>query len=229
MADWPLADKVLVLKRVLEKLQASPRHARYTAAIGQNSAFPVLVEIQDTILIVDQAVCGDIIGAKAGHPYANLFMTLSAPLRSGDKIPPHMGFYGDVLVSLDGTGPSYGPSEPAKSRGEILRMVDQPTLYGGPSRFHWIENNFLYHSGFQTDPSGKVYYPVFAKTAECQSPQQYEDILTYGTVAEMEKLPAGNPFFTRYMGLYMQTRQMAKDGVEFIPAEEQLEAMRAAA
>lgn len=222
MADWPVADISLLGKRVLEKLQACPVGARYTYAVGTNSEFVVKQEITDSILIIDQAVCLDIIGTP-GHPYASLFMTLSeTEFDSGTMIAEHMGSYGDVVVSI---GDDYEPGKKTKSRDEILQMIDCVDLYGA-SRFYYLENNVIYHCGTKA----KVNYPVFEKTAVCQSPQQYEDVLEYGSLSISEKIDGADPFFRKQDGLYQAARGLVKAGAEYIPAAEQLEAsMRAAA
>lgn len=221
----PTVDINLIVRQSLEKLLAAPRANRYPnpLAIGQNADFPILQEIKDNALIIDQALCTDIISAPAGHPYATNFMTPSKPLSNGDRVPPHIGSDGDVVVALTDTNKVYKPSEVAKSRGEILRMIDNETFYGGPSRFHFIEGGFLYHSGFQDSPSAKVYYPVFTKSSICQCPEAYTDVLLFGTVSLCEKIDMTDAFFQKYNGLYLAGRQMIKQGAEYIPPQEQLE------
>ena len=229
MAPPTVADIVLVRKQVLEKLIAMGIATRYQDLIGNNSSYASLQELTDKILMVDAAICLDIISTE-GHPYLNKFMTLSTTeFSSGDKITEHLGIYGDVVVALTDADKVYKPSVPTKSREEILRMIDNETLYGGPSRHHFIEQNFIYHSGFQDSASAKVYYPVFTKTAACQSPQQYEDALIYGTVDIAEKFNSDDPFFARNRDAYLLCRQMIKGGAEFLPAAEQIDAMRKAA
>lgn len=218
-----VCDITLVRKQVLEKLVAMPRaiSQRYTDAIGEGSDYAVLQEITDGILLVDESICTDIISAPSGHPYASQFMTLSAALSNGDKVPGHIGSYGDVRVAV---ATVYGPSEEAKSRGDILRMIDNAALYGGPSRFHWIENNFIFHAGDQDVPSVKVYYPVFSKTAACQTPDNYTEVLQYGSIQIQQKMDSEAAFFKDYRDLYLIGRQMIKSGAEFIPPQQQLEA-----
>ncbi len=222
-----VTDIVLIRKQVLEALIAMPTAVaqRYSDAVGSNSTYAVLQELTDKALIIDEAICLDIMSTY-GHPYINKFMTLSAALSSGDRIPEHVGILGDVQVAIE-SGGTYGPSVPAKNREEILRMIANETLYGGPSRHHFIESGFLYHSGYQVAASGKVYYPVFTKSATlCQSPDYYSDAVYYGTLDLAEKLNSDDPFFARNRAAYLLCRQMIKGGAEFLPAAEQLDAMR---
>src|SRR5690349_21837337 len=138
------ADIVLVRKQVLEKIGAAPRHNPYTDAIGENADYRVLDEITDAILIVDSVICGtDIIGT-AGHPFRSRFMVPSGALQHGDFVPVHTGAHGDVQVSIAGV---FDFSEQAKSRDEVLQMRRLQTLYGGPSRYHFIEDSVCYHAG----------------------------------------------------------------------------------
>lgn len=214
-----VADINLVGSQVLEALQACPEGARYTFAIGTNSEFKILQEIKDRILLVDQALCLDIM-SDPGHWYAATFMDLSSTeYGSGDMIAAHIGYSGDVQVSIDST---YKPGLIAKSRDEVLRMIDLEDLYGGKSRYYFIENGFCYHCGSKL----KGHFHVFEKTAICQSPQVYEDVLIYGAISTSEKLDAADPFFRKYDGLYQSARGMAKAGAEFLPPAEQIEAMR---
>jgi hypothetical protein len=223
-----VADIVLIRKQVLEALILMPVAARYTDALGSNSSMGVLQELTDKILIVDEAVCTDIC-MTPGHPYANKFMTLSAAFSSGDKVTEHIGIYGDVLVAPTNDIATLGPSIAAKSREEILRMIDNATLYGGTSRNHFIEQNFIYHSGYQAAPSAKVYYPQFTKTAACQAPDNYTDVLIYGTIDLCEKLNSEDPFFDKNTKLYQLSRGLVRSGAEFIPSQQQLSAMLAKA
>lgn len=220
-----VADIVLVRKQVLEALILMPVAARYTDAIGSNSSLTVLQELTDKILIIDEAIItGDIITNEA-HPYINRFMTLSAAFSSGDRITEHLGVYGDVLVATTADAATYGPSIAAKSREDLLRMIEKATLYGGPSRHHFLQQHVIYHSGYQAAPSAKVYYPVFTKTAACQSPDAYTDVLIFGTIDLCEKLNSEDPFFKKNHDLYMLGRSLIKNGAEFLPPQEQLSAM----
>lgn len=211
-----VADIVLIRTQVLEKLIASPRAARYTDAIGEGKDYAVKQEITDNILIIDFTNCNDIIGTP-GHPFRSSFMIPSSPLVSGDFIPAHTGAHGDVQVSLSGV---YDFSVPAKSRDEILAMRGNPTLYGGASRHHYIEDSVCHHAG----EFAKVWYPSLAKTALCQSPQAYEDVLIYGTIHLCEKIDIADEFYDKNLRLYQYCRQMVKGGAEFIPSQQQLEA-----
>lgn len=222
-----VADISLVRKQVLEMLVLMPVAARYSDSIGTNSFMLVLQELTDKILIIDEAIVTQDIITQEGHPYINKFMTLSSTFSSGDRISEHLGVYGDVLVAPD-IGGTYGPSTAVKSREEILRMVDNATLYGGPSRHHFIQGHVLYHAGYQAAPSGKVYYPVFTKSSTlCQCPDAYTDVLISGTIDLCEKLNSDDPIFKKNHDLYMLGRSMIKAGAEFIPAATQLSAMLA--
>lgn len=217
-----VADIVLVRTQVIEKLLAGPDSNRYVDLLGENSDFEEIDELTDSILIIDGVVVNDIIGTP-GHPYRTFFMFPSPALVNGDFVPPHTGAHGDVQVSIGGV---FDFSEVAKSRDEILSMRKHATLYGGPSRYHYIEDNVVFHAG----ETAKVWYPQYTKTALCQSPEAYTDILIYGAVQFAHKYDMDSEFFKKYYGLFMTCRQMIKGGVEIIPAQEILEAsMRKAA
>jgi hypothetical protein len=211
-----VADIVLVRTQVLEALVAMPRFARYTDAIGENSQYQVKQEITDKILLTDGILCGDVI-ATPGHPWRSSFMVPSSPLLHGDFVPRHTGAHGDVQVSVGGV---YDFSAPAKSKEEIFAMRANPGIYGAASRFHFIEDNVAYHSG----DFAKVWYPSFTKTAACQSPQTYEDLLFYGSVQISEKLDNSDPLFGKCNGLFMAGRSLVRTGAMLIPAQQELEA-----
>lgn len=211
-----VADITLVTKQVLEALRAMPRFARYTAAIGENSEFVVLQEITDKVLITDSTLCNDVI-ATPGHPWRSSFMVESSPLIHGAFIPRHTGAHGDVLVSVGGV---YDFSSPAKSKEEIFAMRANPGIYGATSRVHFIEDSVCYHAG----QFAKVWYPSFSKTAACQSPQTYEDLLYYGSVHISEKLDNNDPLFVKCNGLFVAGSALVRTGAMLIPVQQELEA-----
>lgn len=211
-----VADLVLVRTQVIEKLLAGPDGARYSDALGENSDFENVDELSDNILIIDGVVVNDIISTP-GHPYRPFFMFPSPVLSHGDFVPATTGGYGDVQVSLSGV---FDYAIPAKSRDEILAMRKSPALYGGPSRYYYLEDGVIYITG----DTAKVWYPQYTKTALCQSPEAYTDILIYGAVQFAHKYDMDSEFFKKYYGLFMTCRQMIKGGVEIIPAQEVLEA-----
>lgn len=217
------ADLVLVRTQVIEKLLAGPDGARYTDALNpDNSDFEEIDELTDNILIIDGVVVNDIISTP-GHPYRPFFMLPSAPLVSGDFIPATTGAVGDVQISIAGV---FDYATLAKSRDEVLAMRRNAALYGGTSRYFYIEDGVIHITG----DTAKVWTPQYTKTALCQSPEAYTDILVYGAVQFSHKYDMESEFFKKFYALFTTCRQMIKGGVEIIPAQEILEAsMRKAA
>lgn len=212
-----VADLSFVATQVLEKLHASPRAARYTLAIGEDSEYVVLQEVKDFVLLADEQVIQDILSTP-GHGWRSGFMVQSSALNSGDFLPNFIGKIGDVSVAVSSV---YKPSTPAKSREEILRMIEFPSLYTN-KRFHYCQDGMVYTPG----DSFKAWYPAFTRTSACQSPQTAEAALIYGAIEIAEKINSETEFFKKYSGLFQVARQYVRDE-KIIPPQEELERMLA--
>lgn len=192
-----------VRKRALELLLASPRSARYTDAIGQNSEYPVLQEITDAALAIDlNEVCGDIVDIAESGGGAK-FMFASANIVSGDLIPDHEGARGPVELT---DGITWRNGLLASSDDEMQEVLSHPALYSNIDLFYFIK----FRQILTNAAAARIYLPNLTKTAACQSHERWEDVVLWGTAMSMEKDGGNTPFFQKYESLFMQNRPRAK-------------------
>lgn len=184
-------DIVLVRKRVLEKLLASPLAARYTDAIGTNAEYPMLAEITDTIIDIDALLILAHINVE-GDPVRAEFMAEQVA-KHGD----YLNIDGDIDVDPDGNG-SFKPARYASSRAEIMEIIANPTLYPDAKRWVFVEDSRI----FTPAKVVKVWHSNFVKGDVCQAPEFDTLAEIAGTISALEKDGGNTSFFARH-GQYL--------------------------
>lgn len=217
-----LCDITRIRKRVISLLLAN-RLAPYTDAVQGNSRYSVLTEFSDTILEVDAMIVQARISTP-GDPHRERFMTTFSPdLANGDLIPAHSGAHGDVDVKV---GAAWAPARYAKSRAEVISLVEHPVIYPDCERWVFIEDSRIFHNG----AAARVMSPTFTKTAVCQAPEEDELAEIAGALGMIPKDGAVTPEIhdkgAQFFTWYIETQIKGKNLI--LPEAEQIERQLAA-
>lgn len=216
-----VANLVRIRTRVISILLAN-RLAPYTDAVGGNSRYPVITEFTDTTLEADSVLIHARISTP-GDPYRAGFMGASINLANGDRIPAHIGAVGDIDVAI---GATFAPARFAKSKAEIIALIEHPLLYPGARRWAFIEDGRVFHNG----DAARVWYPTYSKSAVCQSPEVDELALVAGTLGFVPKDGAVTPEIyekgASYFQWYIETQIKGKNVI--LPEVEVIERQLAA-
>jgi hypothetical protein len=165
-------------------------------------------------------VCLEIINTP-DHPYRASFMVASGNLANEEFIPAHIGEHGQVRIDETGGG-TFNGGLLAKSKDEILSVIQCPSLYTNAKRWYWIEDGQLFHSG----SAARIYYPSFTKNdSACQSHEAYTAAVIVGAVGFLAKDGAlsGDEFYKFYLEQFDAMRAEIRGGARVIPEAQMFE------
>lgn len=214
-------DIVKVRTRVISLLMAN-RLSPYTDAVGGNSRYPVKTEFTDTTLQVDALIIQARVSTP-GDPHRSRFITSEDGLAHGAYITGHTGTHGDVDVAI---GADYQPARYAKSRAEVISLVEHPAIYPNTERWAFVEDSRVFHNG----DAARVWRSTFTKTDDCQAPEEDELAEVAGTLGFLPKDGAVTPELydrgAQYFMWYIETQIKGKSVV--LPEIEVIERQLAA-
>lgn len=215
----PATNLQTVKRRVISILMAN-RLDPYSGTIptpATNSRYQSTTEIEDAALEADAIICQARISTP-GDPYAATWKSVSPDIAHGALIPAHIGAVGGVEVKV---GSTYTPARFASSKAEILAMRQHSAIYPNAQNWCYIIDGQLFHNG----DAARVWRSVFTKSAACQSPEQDELAVVYGTVSSLVKDGSNTPeIFGEFAAYFQAYIQMIKGESVILPDVEKVEA-----
>lgn len=173
-----LADLSRVKKRFIQILGAN--RLAYANTIGTGNAGIGSVrydqELTDILLEADALVITE--GYfQSLMSLRNRFLTVSANIANGDKLPEFVGIIGKSEYSIDGV--TWYLSQDAVSKEDVINAARLGTGYTSAADFaghHFFEEGYAFHSS----PYFRVEYPNYTKTTALQSLEVHEPLVISG-------------------------------------------------
>lgn len=156
-------------------------------------------QISDTVLSIDSQVC-EAINRNRDHPRRTLFYITQSGVASGGTIANTAGEIDTVVFVV--SGGSYAASRAGIEwdKEELLRENDNALGLTAAFRdaHYAMDGRVLYHNGVALasctggSVSVNVTFPQFSRTAACQAPDEYYDVVLAGSVAQLAMVEGEN-------------------------------------
>jgi len=173
--------------RLIQLLNAN--RGSYSSSIGTGAtgigAYPFQQEIVDAQIEADGLLITQGYFQTAKSPLRNRFLTQSANLADGDKLPEFDGLIGKCEWSSNGS--AWRASDLAKSKADVTEARQNGSYVGAAAFYglHWFDEQEGYI--FHTSPFFRLFYPSYTKTAVLQANENHVPAIIAGALMLLYK------------------------------------------